>query len=195
VEHTERVCGAHRACAAAAACETRGNPDRGMSSSAFHTSVEHTERVCGAHRACAAAAACETRGNPDRGMSSSAFPHDPAEASTTPGPHDPAASSLFEALGRTYFEFIQANLFGPGHQIRKMGAKWLFQLRSAPGQQVRHSFVRAKRHSALCASFGTSCMRDGEWAASSSRPRVERSAPRAAGSCSQGMVRAARGTW
>jgi len=97
VEHTERVCGAHRACAAAAACETRGNPDRGMSSSAFHTSVEHTERVCGAHRACAAAAACETRGNPDRGMSSSAFPHDPAEASTTPGPHDPAASSLFEA--------------------------------------------------------------------------------------------------
>jgi hypothetical protein len=34
------LCGAHRTRAAAAACETRGNPDRGMSSSAFHTTSQ-----------------------------------------------------------------------------------------------------------------------------------------------------------
>ena len=44
--HTRQVvgscwlCGSHRTCAAAAACETRGNPDRGMSSSAFHTTSQ-----------------------------------------------------------------------------------------------------------------------------------------------------------
>ena len=34
------MCGSHRARAAAAACETRGNPDRGMPSSAFHTTSQ-----------------------------------------------------------------------------------------------------------------------------------------------------------
>jgi len=34
------MCGLHRPCAAAAACETRGNPDRGMSSSTFHTTSQ-----------------------------------------------------------------------------------------------------------------------------------------------------------
>jgi hypothetical protein len=43
--HTRQVgscwlCGSHRACAAAAACETRGNPDRGTPSSAFHTTSQ-----------------------------------------------------------------------------------------------------------------------------------------------------------
>ena len=49
--HTRQVvgscwlCGAHRTRAAAAACETRGNPDRGMSSSAFHTTSQRPAYV------------------------------------------------------------------------------------------------------------------------------------------------------
>jgi hypothetical protein len=39
------LCGAHRTRAAAAACETRGNPDRGMSSSAFHTTSQRPAYV------------------------------------------------------------------------------------------------------------------------------------------------------
>jgi hypothetical protein len=51
VAHTRRVVGscwlsgAHRECAAAAACETRGNPDRGMSSSVFHTTSQRPAYV------------------------------------------------------------------------------------------------------------------------------------------------------
>ena len=46
------LCGAHRTRADAAACETRGNPDRGMSSSAFHTTSQRPAQSA-AGNACA----------------------------------------------------------------------------------------------------------------------------------------------